>query len=222
MSIWRKASQVKKEENLDENGVCYLVDVDLGDMSIATEEEPTPNKIEPVEEINVDFSQGIIEEDDKVSDSTALVVLVDEDLGGTDLAEADNEYHLAELERQAQPLIREATKHAVSEAIKFENAKVNVEVQDVLQEEVSYRLDKYERKRNRRKTKNLVKNLVKWGMLTAFVIGIYNNIELRTRISILAIDVKELVVDLVRGEDTSSNQLVNDLFRELDEEELLK
>ena len=164
------------------------------------------------QEIDVDFSDGFIEEPEVKSNSTELVAIINEDLGSTALVH-DEEYEKAELERKAQPLIREATKHAVSEAIKFENAKMNVEVRDVLQEEVSYRLDKYEKRRRRRKFKNTIKSLVSWGSFILIVLVVYQNVELRNAVGIIVLDVKDIVVSLLQGDDTSSNKLLEDLLK---------
>lgn len=176
------------------------------------ETDPKPIKTTTDNEITIDFSEGFLEEPKITNNSTELIAIINEDLGNTGLVH-DEEYEIAELERKAQPLIREATKHAVSEAIKFENAKMNVEVRDVLQEEVSYRLDKYEKRRSRRKFKNTIKSLVSWGILILLVVAVYQNVELRNAVIVVALDIKDMVVGLVQGDDISSNKLLEDLLK---------
>ena len=44
---------------------------------------------------------------------------------------------------------------------------------------------------------------------------IYGNVQLRTRIILVAQDVKEMVTCLLNNEEVSSNKLVEDLFRDL-------
>lgn len=176
------------------------------------ETDPKPIRTTTDNEITIDFSEGFIEEPEVTSSSTELVAIINEDLGCTALVN-DDEYEIADFEKKAQPLIREATKHAVSEAIKFENAKMNVEVRDVLQEEVSYRLDKYEKRRNRRKFRNTVKSLVWWGIVILLVVAVYQNIELRNAVIVIASDIKDIIVGLLQGNDISSNKLLEDLLK---------
>lgn len=131
-------------------------------------------------------------------------------------AGADEEaYKATELQREAAPIIQDTVHTEVKRAVKLNNDRLKVEVNEVLQDEVGYRLDKYERRRKFRQRKDLVFSAVKGVLILVVVLFIMGNTQLRTRLTIIGKDFAELFGGLVRNEEVSSNKLVEDMFRDL-------
>lgn len=135
-----------------------------------------------------------------------------EDLSAGNEEEA---YRQEEFANKVNPILHETTKKAVSEAVKAQNDKVKLEISEVLQDEVSYRLGKYEKRRKRRDLKEKIGFCIKGVVLIIVFLIIFGNAQIRLRISLVAKDAGEMISDLLRGKDTSSNKLVEDLFRDL-------
>lgn len=135
-----------------------------------------------------------------------------EDLSAGNEEEA---YRQEEFANKVNPILHETTKKAVSEAVKAQNDRMKLEVSEVLQDEVSYRLGKYEKRRKRRDLKEKIGFCIKGVVLIIVFLIIFGNAQIRLRISLVAKDAGEMISDLLRGKDTSSNKLVEDLFRDL-------
>lgn len=135
-----------------------------------------------------------------------------EDLSAGNEEEA---YRQEEFANKVNPILHETTKKAVSEAVKAQNDKVKLEISEVLQDEVSYRLGKYEKRRKRRDLKEKIGFCIKGVVLIIVFLIIFGNAQIRLRISLVAKDAGEMISDLLQGKDTSSNKLVEDLFRDL-------
>lgn len=166
------------------------VEIDETVDSVAEDELPAPVKKAPI----------------------SSVPEVYEDLSAGNEEEA---YRQEEFANKVNPILHETTKKAVSEAVKAQNDKVKLEISEVLQDEVSYRLGKYEKRRKRRDLKEKIGFCVKGVVLIIVFLIIFGNAQIRLRISLVAKDAGEIISDLLRGKDTSSNKLVEDLFRDL-------
>ncbi len=166
------------------------VEIDETVDSVAEDELPAPVKKAPI----------------------SSVPEVYEDLSAGNEEEA---YRQEEFANKVNPILHETTKKAVSEAVKAQNDKVKLEISEVLQDEVSYRLGKYEKRRKRRDLKEKIGFCIKGVVLIIVFLIIFGNAQIRLRISLVAKDAGEIISDLLQGKETSSNKLVEDLFRDL-------
>lgn len=128
------------------------------------------------------------------------VIMQDENFSNIDIAVSEQRYKETELQQEAVPLIKDA---------------VEIEVKKAVRKDIGHRLDKYEKRRNRRFMANIIGTCIKWGIAVLIALAIYGNVQLRTRIILVAQDVKEMVTCLLNNEEVSSNKLVEDLFRDL-------
>lgn len=128
------------------------------------------------------------------------VIMQDENFSNIDIAVSEQRYKVTELQQEAVPLIKDA---------------VEIEVKKAVKKDIGHRLDKYEKRRNRRFMANIIGTCIKWGIAVLIALAIYGNVQLRTRIILVAQDVKEMVTCLLNNEEVSSNKLVEDLFRDL-------
>ena len=134
-----------------------------------------------------------------------------EDLSAGNEEEA---YRQEEFANKVNPILHETTKKAVSEAVKAQNDRVKLEISEVLQDEVSSRLSKYERRRRRRDLKEKISWVIKAIIIVLVTLIIFGNKQIRMRISIVAKDAGELISDILQGKEASSNKLVEDLFKD--------
>ena len=118
------------------------------------------------------------------------------------------------IKKEAAPIIEDTVK----EAVKLNNERLKLEVNEVLSGEAGYRLDKYEKRRKFRERRDLVVGVFKWGLVLLLVAVIFGNVTLRTRCQIVLKDIGDLVSGLIHNEEVTSNQLVEDLFRDLGED----
>lgn len=165
------------------------VEIDETVDSIAEDELPAPVKKAPI----------------------SSVPEVYEDLSAGNEEEA---YRQEEFANKVNPILHETTKKAVSEAVKAQNDRVKLEISEVLQDEVSSRLSKYERRRWRRDLKEKISWILKAIIVVLVTLIIFGNKQIRMRISIVAKDAGELISDLLQGKEASSNKLVEDLFKD--------
>lgn len=164
--------------------------------------------------VEIDESVDSIAEDElpvPVKRPLSSVPEVYEDLSAAHEEEA---YREEEFSKKVNPILHETTKKAVAEAVRAENDKVKLEISEVLQDEVSYRLGKYEKRRKRRDLKEKIGFCIKGVVLILIFLIIFGNKQIRMRISIVAKDAGEIISDLLQGKDTSSNKLVEDLFKD--------
>ena len=133
-----------------------------------------------------------------------------------DLSAAGDEeaYRQEEFANKVNPILHETTKKAVAEAVKAQKDKMKLEVSEVLQDEVSYRLGKYEKRRKRRDLKEKIGFCIKGVVIIVVFLIIFGNAQIRLRISLVAKDAGELISDLLQGKEASSNKLVEDLFKD--------
>lgn len=165
------------------------VEIDETVDSIAEDELPAPVKKAPI----------------------SSVPEVYEDLSAGNEEEA---YRQEEFANKVNPILHETTKKAVAEAVKAQNDKTKLEISEVLQDEVSSRLSKYERRRRRRDLKEKISWVIKAIIIVLVTLIIFGNKQIRMRISIVAKDAGELISDLLQGKEASSNKLVEDLFKD--------
>lgn len=128
------------------------------------------------------------------------VIMQDENFSNIDIAVSEQRYKVTELQQEAVPFIKDA---------------VEIEVKKAVKKDIGHRLDKYEKRRNRRFMANIIGTCIKWGIAVLIALAIYGNVQLRTRVILVAQDVKEMVTCLLNNEEVSSNKLVEDLFRNL-------
>lgn len=177
-----------------------------------------------VEEVQEDFTfDGIREEDSQPlrqpKKSTEIVPVVqDDDLGTYDVSTAEQVYQDNELTEKIQPILHETTQKAVKEAVKYQNDKLKLEVSEVLQDEVGYRLSKYERRRRRRDLKEKLGFIIKGVVIFLVIIFILGNAQLRLRFALVTKDLGNMLSGLMKGEEVNSNQLVHDMFKDLGDE----
>lgn len=117
------------------------------------------------------------------------------------------EYEQRQTEKKIVPVVKEA--------IKYHEDKLKAEVNEVLQEEVGYRLTRYEKRRRRRDVKDKIGVVIKWIVIVGIIAFIYGTPQLRTKFSILFRDLGDLITGLVNNEEVSSNQLVEDALSNL-------
>lgn len=134
-----------------------------------------------------------------------------EDLSAGNEEEA---YRQEEFANKINPILHETTKKAVAEAVKAQNDKTKLEISEVLQDEVSHRLSKYEKRRKRRDLKEKIGFCIKGVVFILAFLIIFGNAQIRLRISIVAKDAGEIISDLLQGKEASSNKLVEDLFKD--------
>lgn len=144
-----------------------------------------------------------------------VAITKNEDLSGVALADDELSYEANELNKKMQPVLHETTTKAVKEAVKYQNDKLKLEVAEVLDDEVSSRLEKYDRRRRRRDFNEKVRAISKGVVILLVVLFIIGNQQLRLRFALVFQDVGEMIISLMKGENTSSNKLVEDLFRDL-------
>lgn len=173
---------------------------------------------------DIDFStESVVEVVDESFDevlttdtaTSEAVSMVEEDLGAVSLAHDEFEYEKRQTEQKIAPVVKEVTKQAVSEAVKYQQDKLKVEVNEVLQSEVGYRLNRYEKRRRRRDIKDKIGVVLKWVVVIGIIAFIYGTPQLRTKFSILFRDFGDLVEGLINNEEVSSNQLVEDALTNL-------
>lgn len=164
-------------------------------------------------EVDEDLSDIVVSNDEKPTESpqTGVVHLVSEDLGDIDISTDEENYKKKEQLDSATPIV----KQAVSEAIKIQNENFKLEVSEVLQDEVGHRLNKYEKRRRWREIKERVFFFIKSGVVIILLAVVLGNTKIRTRLMIVGQDIVELFSGLFSGEDVSSNQLIEDMFRDL-------
>ena len=196
------------DENVKVMEVNELFD---GVLSMDTATNETVSEIEEVDE----SFDGVLPADIEVSEDVSIV---EENLGGVSLVNDENEYEKRQTEKKIAPIVKEVTNQAVSEAVKYQQDKLKVEVNEVLQSEVGYRLDKYEKRRLRRDVKDKLGVVFKWIIVIGIVAFIYGTPQLRTKFSILFRDFGDLVEGLINNEDVSSNKLVEDALTGLGED----
>ena len=95
---------------------------------------------------------------------------------------------------------------------------MKLEVSEVLQDEVGYRLSKYERRRRRRDLKEKLGFIIKGIVIFLVIIFILGNAQLRLRFALVVKDLGNMLSGLMKGEEVNSNQLVHDMFKDLGDE----
>lgn len=190
------------------------VDIDLSDIEISANEisEDNQAKVSAIE-VDEDLSDVVVSSDEKTTENpqNGVVPLVSEDLGDINISTDEENYKKKEQLESAKPIVKEA----VSEAIKIQNENFKLEVSEVLQDEVGYRLNKYEKRRRWREIKERICFFIKAGVVIILLALVLGNTKIRTRLIIVGQDIVELFSGLFSGEDVSSNQLIEDMFRDL-------
>lgn len=225
MKFWKKQAKednlsvYEEETNIDEFVTEPPKEVDVDMTGFEAVEEDENKSVEDnswgTNEIDVAFegvgdmyirNENLI----KTVDDCTEVDVIDEEW---DITEAEDAYKMAEVAKSAKPAIEATAEIAVGEAIKFQHEKMKFDMQEALQDEVSYRLGKYEKKRRNRRIKNLLGVLVKVIIITAIVVVIWNNDAIRDKIILLVTDFVEIVKDLWSDGDASSNKFFQDLVK---------
>lgn len=106
---------------------------------------------------------------------------------------------------------------SISKAIdkKFSEDKISGlienKVDEVVYDTVAEPIKKQNKRRKRRKRNQKLWGIIKFAALVLTCIFLYTNDATRTRIGLVASDIRDIVVGIVNGEDVSSNKLVRDL-----------
>ncbi len=173
----------------------------------------------PQEEVDEDFSEGVLDDssstDSNKANKNEVVCLMDEDMGSLSVGSQEELYRDNELSEKVKPVVHEVTTQAVKEAVRYQSDKLKLEVSEVLEDEVSRRLSKYERRRRRRDLKERVCFIAKGVVILLVAAFILGNAQLRLRFKLVFTDLGDMISSLVRGEEASSNKLIEDLFRDL-------
>lgn len=175
-------------------------------------EEPKPKPV--LEEID-ETVDAVADDDLPAPVKKAPISSIPEVYEDLSAGNEEEAYRQEEFANKINPILHETTKKAVAEAVKAQNDKTKLEISEVLQDEVSSRLSKYERRRRRRDLKEKIGFCIKGVVFILAFLIIFGNAQIRLRISIVAKDAGEIISDLLQGKDTSSNKLVEDLFRDL-------
>ena len=182
------------------------IDEDYG--SLLFEDETTS-------ELSSQFNQESIEDDygsmvfeDKGVTKETPQESIEEDFSNENIQDSEEIYRKQKKIEDAKPIVKEAIK----EAVKIQKENFKLEVNEVLQDEVAYRLDKYDKRRRWRFIKERIFLVIKVILVIVIVLVVLSNSKMRTRLVILAENIKEITIDLLEGdEDVSSNKLVEDL-----------
>lgn len=162
---------------------------------------------EAISEVDETF-EGVLTEEPVINKDVSII---EENLGSTLSGHDENEYEKRQTEKKIVPVVKEA----VGEAVKYQNDKLKAEVNEVLQGEVGYRLDKYEKRRRRRDVKEKLGVVLKWVVVVGIIAFIYGTPQLREKFSILFRDFGDLIEGLMNNEEVSSNKLVEDALSDL-------
>ena len=154
------------------------------------------------------------EDPDEATETTELATVEDNVNFGTVVWDEES-YQKNEFESQLQPIVQATTQKAVTEAVKYQQDKLKLEVHEVLQDEVGYRLSKYEKRRRRRRCKENLITVVKLLVLLGIIGVILSNSSIRSRVQIVTRNAWNYVESLVAGEDVSSNNIVDDVLQSL-------
>lgn len=152
-------------------------------------------------EINESFDSVIPEEQEPAE----AVAVANEDFDSLEHEAVEYEQH--QTEKKVAPVVKEA--------MKYQEDKLKAEVNEVLQGEVGYRLDKYEKRRRRRDIKDRLGIVIKWVVVIGIIAFIYGTPQLREKFSILFRDFGDLIEGMLNNEEVSSNQLVEDALSNL-------
>lgn len=147
-------------------------------------------------EVNESFDGVIPEQQEPVE----AVAVANEDFES--LEHEAVEYEQRQTEKKIVPVVKEA--------IKYHEDKLKAEVNEVLQDEVGYRLSRYEKRRRRRDVKDKIGVALKWVVVIGIISFIYSTPQLQLKFSVLFRDLGDLVIGLVNNKDVSSNQLIED------------
>lgn len=189
-----------------------IVDETIGAITEEVKEELF-KETEPTD-VAEEIFEGIKEEPEEAK-PTDILRISEEDMGAFDVASAEGEYKAAELNKEAAPIIQTTVNTEVKKAVKLNNERLKLEVNEVLADEVGYRLDKYEKRRKFRQRKDFVTGVLKAVAVLIAVLFIFGNAQLRLRFQIIFKDIGDLVHGLVNNEEVTSNQLIEDMFRDL-------
>ena len=153
-------------------------------------------KSEPVDDTGVvdevfdGFGDSVSWDKPKPEADTNLTV-VDSDFSGTDLAQAEEYYEVSELSKKVKPL--------VNEAMQYQQDKMKLEVKEVLDDEVGYRLSRYEKRRRRRDMKDKASLIIKGVVTFIIIVIILGNTQLRTRFALVFRDFGDLFSNIISG-----------------------
>lgn len=185
---------------------------------LKSEQEEVEKKEIPIIEEDLSF-EGIASSPEPLSrKSSDLTVVRHEDLSEIAVASDELIYEANEINRKIQPVVKETTEKVVKEAIKTHNDTLKLEVAEVLDSEVSYRLSKYEKRRRRRDFKEKMSSIIKGVVILFAIVVVLSNAQLRLRFALLFQNIGDMIGSIMKGEETSSNRLVEDLFRDLEED----
>ena len=118
---------------------------------------------------------------------------------------------------QNQEIINKA-RPVINQALYQQKNQMNEELHQVLNNSIGDKLVDYENRSRKRKIKERISLFIKLGVATFIIALFIINPQLRKRTTIVLNDFGTLIQGLVNGEDVNSNTLVDDLFKNLDED----
>lgn len=207
--------QQRREQGIEPKPKPVLEEVDEEEAIIIEDDTEPVKDIWANPGVDVDEEIGVIEDEAPRKKKQVPVQTVYDEPVNLAVGNEEEAYRQEEFSKKVQPILHETTKKVVSEAVKAQNDKMRLEVSEVLQDEVSYRLSKYEKRRKRRDLKEKIGFITKGVVIFLVILFIFGNQQLRTRIALVAKDAGDMLADLLQGKETSSNKLVHDLFKGL-------
>lgn len=214
---YKKEQGIEEEEKPVKEVILVEEDDDFAEGMIINPEPEKP-KITWDITVNDEIYDGVVynpepaeEERPKLNE----IITTDEDVNGLVSEDDELTYEASQFSKKIQPVLKETTEKAVKHAVKAQNDKLKLEVAEVLDDEVSYRLSKYEKRRRRRDFKEKVGSIVKGIAIILVVLFILGNKQLRLRFALVFQDLGDMFTGLINNEEVSSNKLVYDLFKDL-------
>ena len=205
--------EMRKEQGIEPKPKPVLEEVDDEEAIIVEDDSESVKDIWANPGVDIDEEVGVVEDEAPREKKQVPVQTVYDEPANLAVGNEEEAYRQEEFSKKVQPILHETTKKAVSEAVKAQNEKMKLEVSEVLQDEVSYRLSKYEKRRRRRDLKEKIGFVIKGVVIFLVILFIFGNQQLRTRIALVARDAGDIIADLLQGKPTSSNKLVEDLFK---------
>ena len=159
-----------------------------------------------IDKVNEDFGDMVVHQQE-VTEEKVITEVVSDDYGDVVLSEAEKSYETEEMKQKVKPFL--------DETVKKNQDKLKLEIHEVLDDEVGYRLSRYEKRRRRRDMKERLSSIIKGVAAFVVIVIILGNSQLRTRFAIVFKDFGDLFSDVLSGKDTSSNKLVKDLLGDM-------
>lgn len=169
------------------------------------------NELLKKEEVDIDFGSGELEEPKEpewvVEDEPEVI-----ETENLDLSVADSEAIYKDSEEKKE--INHRVQSLLEDTMVAQSNRMKLEVQEVLNDEVGYRLSKYEKRRKKRDFREKVGLIIKLGIIAALIMIVLGNSQIRNKITTAIKDVGDMIMDAYNGNEVTSNKLVENLLKE--------